>query len=359
MVEVRTDHISKTYGKKVALNDINITVKDGTLACFLGPSGSGKTTLLRIIAGLIEPTQGRVFFDNVDVTNLPAWRRNVGFVPQSITLFPHLTVYENIAFGLKAKKVPREEMDRRIKEMLKLIRLEGYENRKATELSGGEAQRVAIARALVINPSVLLFDEPLGQLDAKLRDELKFEIRRIQRETGTTGIYVTHDQAEAFAIADYIYVINKGKVEQEGTPYDLYENPVSPFIAEFIGSVNFLKGTIISVSKDTMNAKVKAKDLEIKVQVPESMEAGKEVLVGIRPENIKVMLHLPSEKEENTYVGTVNRKIFLGSSILLEIEAGNQILKSIIYGDEKYKFLDINPGTQVYITLRRAFVFTR
>jgi len=359
MVEVRTEGITKVYGRKVALSDINIRVRHNTLACFLGPSGSGKTTLLRIIAGLIKPTRGRVFFDNMDVTNVPAWKRNVGFVPQNVALFPHLSVYENIAFGLRAKRVPREEMDSRIKAMLRLIKLEGYENRKPTELSGGEAQRVAIARALVINPSVLLFDEPLGHLDAKLRDELKFEIRRIQRETGTTGIYVTHDQAEAFAIADYIYVINDGRIEQEGAPHELYENPQSPFIADFIGSVNFLRGIIADFSPDSMHAKIRSRNLEIIAKIPEKIAPGKEVLVGIRPEHIKVMLKPPLVTQEKIYNGIVTRKVFLGPSLILEIETGGHMLKAVLYGDEKYKFLDVNIGTEIYFTLDRAFVFTR
>jgi len=214
MVEVRVEKVTKRYGPTIALKGVDLKAESGQLVCVLGPSGSGKSTLLKIIAGLLKPDEGRIFFDGVDVTDIPPWKRDVGYVFQNIALFPHLTVYDNIAFGLKLRKISKEEINRRVEKMLKLIRMEGFENRKPSQLSGGQAQRVAIARALVIDPKVLLFDEPLGHLDAKLRDELKYEIRRIQKETGKTAIYVTHDQSEAFAIADYIYILHDGKIEQ-------------------------------------------------------------------------------------------------------------------------------------------------
>jgi len=361
MVRVLVSGVSKKYGSVYALKDINLRVDDGVLLCILGPSGSGKSTLLRIIAGLIAPDEGRVFFDDIDVTDLPAWKRNVGMVFQNIALFPHLSVYENIAFGAKLRKLPRNEIDKRVKELLKLIRLEGYEKRKPSELSGGEAQRVAIARALMTDPAVLLFDEPLGHLDAKLRESLKFEIRRIVKETKKTTLYVTHDQSEAFAIADYIYVLNRGVIEQGGTPVELYENPRSPFIAEFIGSTNFLKGKVVEVYRDVNVAKVLTSDVEIYVPVREDIGIGESVLVGIRSEDIKVSKEIVKRDTPyaNILVGKLLKKIFIGPYLRLEISVNGleESLKADVYGEDRYKYLDISEGDRVYILITKPTAF--
>ncbi|MEM2235143.1 MAG: ABC transporter ATP-binding protein [Desulfurococcaceae archaeon] len=365
MVRVLVDRVSKKYGSTYALRDVSMQADDGALVCILGPSGSGKSTLLRIIAGLIRPDKGRVYFDNNDVVDLPAWERNVGFVFQNVALFPHLTVYENIAFGLKLRKVPKDEVDRRVKEMLKLIKLEGYERRKPRELSGGEAQRVAIARALVINPSVLLFDEPLGHLDAKLREELKFEIRRIIKETGKTSLYVTHDQSEAFAIADYIYVINRGVIEQGGTPIELYESPKSPFVAEFIGSTNFLKGEVIEVNKASNIVKASVGGIEIRALARADLRTGESILIGVRPEDIRVSKHINEEdlrKEPlaNILTGRLVRKLFVGPYLRLEVDIGvEEPIKADVYGDKRYEYLNMEPGDKVYVIFNKPIVFKR
>lgn len=357
MVEVRVVDVIKRYRDNYALKKVSIRVPRGNLVCILGPSGSGKTTLLRIIAGLIKPDEGRVYFDDSDVTDLPPWRRNVGYVFQNIALFPHMNVYDNIAFGLKLRKLSREEIARRVREALKLVRLDGYEKRKPSELSGGEAQRIALARALVIDPAVLLFDEALGQLDAKLREELKFEIRRIQKETGKTAIYVTHDQSEAFAIADYIYVINKGEIEQGGTPIELYEEPRSPFIAEFIGSTNFIKGVVTELYGD-YHARISAGGVDVLVKARGDLRVGDSVLVGVRSEEIYVAKSREALSTRNIYEGSLVRKIFVGPTLRLEVDIGyNEPLKVDIYGEEKHRFLNCAAGERLYVGFDKASVF--
>lgn len=361
MVDVVVDKVSKKYGKSYVLKEINLRANNGELVCILGPSGSGKSTLLKIIAGLINPDEGKVYFDNTDVTNLPAWKRNVGLVFQNIALFPHISVFENIAFGLKLRKAPRDEIDKKVRELLKLIKLEGYERRKPSELSGGEAQRVSIARALAIDPSVLLFDEPLGHLDAKLREELKFEIRRIVKETGKTTLYVTHDQSEAFAIADYIYVINKGIIEQGGKPIELYENPKSPFVAEFIGSTNFLRAKVIEVNFEENIIKVSVDNLIIRAHARPDLKINEEVLIGIRPEDVKLNRSIENIKEKqsiNLVLGKIAKKIFVGPYLRIEVDIGlNEPIKADIYGDEKYQFLNADIGSEVYVTFNKLTVF--
>ena len=365
MVDVRVKELVKRYGANEVLKKVNIEAPSGKLVCILGPSGSGKSTLLRIIAGLLKPDGGKVFFDDVDVTYLPPWKREVGLVFQNIALFPHMTVYDNIAFGLKIRKVPKSEIDKKVKEMLRLVKLEGYEKRKPNQLSGGEAQRIAIARALVIDPKVLLFDEPLGHLDAKLREELKFEIRRIQKEAGKTAIYVTHDQSEAFAIADYIYILYNGRIEQGGTPIELYTNPQSPFIADFVGSSNFLEGTIQDIQQDKYLASINIGSLIIKAKARGDLSINDSVIVSIRPEDIVVtrtkeeLLRLGT-KFMNVIEGTLIRKIFVGPYIRLEVDIGYKYpVKVDVYGERRFKYINLDTGNKVYLGFSRVAVFKR
>lgn len=220
---------------------VSLSVKDGELLTLLGPSGCGKTTTLRIIAGLEKPDKGRVYFDGRDITDLPPYERNIGLVFQDYALFPHMTVFKNVAFGLEVRRVPRMEIEKRVREVLDLVGLRGFENRLPEELSGGQQQRVALARALVIEPDVLLLDEPLSNLDAKVREKLRGEIKRIVKELGITTIYVTHDQEEAMVLSDRIAVMNFGRIEQVGEPYDLYYNPKNEFVANFLGISNIVE----------------------------------------------------------------------------------------------------------------------
>ncbi|MDR7523780.1 MAG: ABC transporter ATP-binding protein [Armatimonadota bacterium] len=241
---VRLEGVTKRFGPVVAVDDVTLEIAPGTLVTLLGPSGCGKTTTLRIIAGLEQPSWGRVFIGDEDVTPLPAANRSVTMVFQAYALFPHLTVFENVAYGLRVQRRPEEEIRRRVGEVMELVGLPGLEQRYPAQLSGGQQQRVALARALIMEPRVLLFDEPLSNLDAKLRRRVRADIRALQRQLGITSVYVTHDQAEALAISDVVVVMHQGRIEQIGTPVDLYRRPASRFVADFIGEANLLPAVV-------------------------------------------------------------------------------------------------------------------
>ncbi len=283
-MKIELKGISHSFDGEEVLSDINLEVRDGEILGILGPSGCGKTTILRIVAGLIRPNSGRVLFDGKDVTDVPPEKRNVGMVFQSYALFSSMTVEDNIGFGLMVKGEKRSEIKRRVKELLELVHLEGYEKRKPGELSGGEMQRVALARALAPGVGLLLLDEPLSALDAKLRKALKKEIRRIQRETGVTAIYVTHDQEEALSISDRVAVMSKGEIEQIGKPVEIYMHPETEFVARFVGEINMLDGIVKGGSIETPVGSIPA---------GADFSEGEMVKILIRPENL-----LPFEKGE-------------------------------------------------------------
>ena len=243
-VAIALEGVSKRFGKAEAVREINLAIGDGEFFSLLGPSGCGKTTTLRMIAGFEVPDQGRIVLQQQDVTTVPANRRPVNMVFQQYALFPHMSIYDNVAFGLKLKRVPSRERRERVLEILDIVGLEGFERRRPRQLSGGQQQRVALARALVNNPAALLLDEPLGALDVKLRKLMQLELKRIQHELGTTFVYVTHDQEEALAMSDRIAVMNGGRVEQIGSPREIYEHPSTAFVADFIGSLNALDLTV-------------------------------------------------------------------------------------------------------------------
>jgi len=241
---VTIDHVTFSYGGAPVLDDVSLEIAEGEFFAFLGPSGSGKTTLLRLIAGFGRPTRGRILIGGRDVTRLPPWERHLGMVFQSYALWPHMTVAKNVAFGLEQRRLPRAEIARRVKEALALVGLADYAERRPAQLSGGQQQRVALARTLVIEPEVLLLDEPLSNLDAKLRTDMRAEIRALQRKLRLTAIYVTHDQEEANAIADRLAVLDGGRIQQVGTPLALYDNPANRFVAAFLGTTNLIEGEI-------------------------------------------------------------------------------------------------------------------
>lgn len=232
------ENLTLSYGNSIAVDKFNLDIRKGELVAFLGPSGCGKTTTMRSIAGLLTPTSGRVVLDGTDITRVPANKRNVGLVFQSYALFPHLTVYDNVAFGLRLKRMKDADIDARVTAGIKSVGLSAFSGRKPTELSGGQQQRVALARSMVMEPKVLLLDEPLSNLDARLRVEMRAELQRVQKETGVTMIFVTHDQAEALSLADRIVVMREGLIEQVGTPEEIYNNPASSFVADFVGFEN-------------------------------------------------------------------------------------------------------------------------
>jgi len=284
MVEVKLEDIVKTFGETVALKGINLHVKDGELFTLLGPSGCGKSTTLRIIAGLDFADSGRLYFDDDDVTYKSSSERGAVLVFQNYALWPHMTVYDNVAYGLKVKKLPKQEIERKVKWALELVKLEGYEDRYPTQLSGGQQQRVAIARALVVEPKLLLLDEPLSNLDAKLRLEMRSEIRRIQRELGITVIYVTHDQEEAMAISDRVAVMNIGQIEQVGTPKEIYEQPKTEFVAAFMGKTNVIPAEVVEREEDKVTVEFEGFRLGGLTYTGENDK----VAVVIRPERISL-----------------------------------------------------------------------
>ncbi len=292
-VAVHVESISKKFSHPVkgvvyAARDVSLSVQPGEFLTLLGPSGCGKTTTLRMIAGFEKPDTGRILFGDQEVTRLSANRRNIGFVFQNYALFPHLTVFENIAYGLQVRGYSAEEIQREVRSVLELVGLPGFERQFPAQMSGGEQQRVAVARAIVIKPQVLLFDEPLSNLDAKLRVQMRTEIRQLQRRLSITTIYVTHDQEEAMAVSDRICVMNAGQIVQVGSAEDLYYRPQNPFVAQFIGRVNMLQGQIQGVKGNRIDVRVLGTTLTVPNTLPQAKE-GQNVSVVLRPESIQLV----------------------------------------------------------------------
>jgi len=287
VVRVRLERVSKRFGRVVALKEVTLEFEDGSFSALLGPSGSGKTTLLYLIAGIYKPSTGRIYFDDRDVTMLPPNKRNVGLVFQNYALYPHMTVYENIAFPLRLRKLPKRVIDEKVREVAKMLHIDSLLDRYPSQLSGGQQQRVAMARALVKEPDVLLLDEPLSNLDALLRVKIRAELKRLQRDIGITTIYVTHDQSEALALADKIVVIDSGVVQQVGTPEEVYNNPRNLFVAGFIGSppANLLTGR---VEKGSGCAIVAGQRVCPDLPISALLELLEEVIVAFRPEHARL-----------------------------------------------------------------------
>ncbi|HEY8749489.1 MAG TPA: ABC transporter ATP-binding protein [Tepidisphaeraceae bacterium] len=316
MTRVRLDHVSKSFGATVALAETDLLIEAGQLFFLLGPSGCGKSTLLRLIAGLHVPSSGRVLFNDRDVTALPTEKRNAVMVFQSYALWPHMTVRENIRFGLAVRKATRSQQNQRIDEVLELVQMSDLAERKPNELSGGQQQRVALARALAVQPECLLLDEPLSNLDAKLRHEMRTEIRRICKTQNLTTIYVTHDQKEALSTADQIAIMNRGKVVQVGTPADLYHKPVNRFVADFIGETNLLSGPVTS----RMDGRITV-DTPVGLITAAWKEAvGDRVTLSIRPEQMRLnrgglpdayINHLTGDVKETTFLGEASEHVIV------------------------------------------------
>ena len=300
--------LSKRFGGVAAVENVNLKVEAGTLVCLLGPSGCGKTTTLRMIAGFEEPTQGQVLIGEDDITRMPPYTRPTAMVFQSYALFPHMSVFENVAYGLKARRRPKAEIVQRANEAIQLMELEGNEGKSPPQLSGGQQQRVALARALVIRPKVLLFDEPLSNLDAQLRVRMRGEIRGLQRRLGITSVYVTHDQEEAFSIADVVALMNKGKLIQLGTPRELYRQPADRFVAEFVGLSNVVPAELVESHQD--GAVVRVLGQTIRSRRPPKNSQGP-VSVVLRPEALAISSHgdhgVPARVINLAYVGPIAR----------------------------------------------------
>ena len=324
-IPVSLKNITKSFGKRearvVAVNRFTYDFPPGRLTTLLGPSGCGKTTVLRCIAGFYEPEGGDVLIGGERINDLPPYARPTGTVFQHYALFPHMTVYENVAYGLKIKKLPKEEIKEKVAQGLALLRLTGVEERNPNQLSGGQQQRVAIARVLVNEPKVLLFDEPLSNLDAKLRIYMRGEIRALQERLGITTIYVTHDQEEAMSLSHIIVIMNKGKIEQAGTPLQIYRQPQTPFVAEFIGTTNFLRGQVAEVGAHGL--KVRVHDTILTLPPSGEHKPGEEVRIVLRPE----MMRFAETKVQGGLTGKVQEVFFLGSMAryVVEMEGGDSI----------------------------------
>ena len=326
MTRVEIRGISKSFDKVEALRGIDLDIRSGELFSILGPSGCGKTTLLRIIAGLEVPDRGRIFFDGEDVTEKKPFERNAAMVFQNYALWPHMSVYENIAFGLRARKVPEHEIRRRVREVIELVRLEGLEDRLPLQLSGGQQQRVALARALVVEPRVLLLDEPLSNLDASLRIEMREEIKRIQRALGITTIYVTHDQGEALGISDRIAVMRAGEIIQVGEPEELYYNPKNVFVARFLGRGNVLYGRAIEIDGKYIKVSLEESGIDVAVLgVPTRggarVNPGDRVAVLIRPESLSTAKPRDPGRH-NVFRGRIDLVMFSGDRYEVTVDIG-------------------------------------
>ena len=341
---VRLEHISKIYndpktGKEFyAVQDTTLDIEPGTFVTLLGPSGCGKTTTLRMIAGFESPDDGEIYSGDEAINRLTPNKRDTAMVFQSYALLPHYNVFDNVAYGLKIRKVPKEEIRERVLNILKLVEMDGMESRMTNQLSGGQQQRVALARALVIEPSVLLFDEPLSNLDAKLRVTMRTEIRKIQQKVGITAIYVTHDQSEAMSISDKIIIMSKGKVEQIGTPREIYYHPKSRFVADFIGEANFLKAKVKSVNGE--KAVIDVIGEEIEVNNYGEKVAGEEASLVLRPEAVVL-------SEKGLLEGTVTLSTFMGSYQYYQV----------MVGDMEIQITDYNPvNRRIYEVGEKAYL---
>nr|WP_246582986.1 ABC transporter ATP-binding protein [Clostridium simiarum] len=337
----------KSYEKdgEPVVKGISLDVEKGEFLTILGPSGCGKTTTLRMIAGFEQLTGGELYIDKEEVSSKAPYERNVNTVFQNYALFPHLNVFDNIAFGLTMKKVSKADIKQKVNEMIKIVRLEGYEKRMPSQLSGGQKQRVAIARAIINNPKVLLLDEPLGALDLKLRKQMQLELKHLQRELGITFIYVTHDQEEALTMSDRIAVMNEGNIEQIASPEEIYERPTTKFVADFIGETNLIEGKVSSIEKEDVLLEVEEGE---KIRVENSdFSIGELVCIAVRPERLKIK-EKPDRGDE-WLRGTLKERIYIGAALrtVIELNNGREIVINEFAG-EKFNFK--NQKDQVFVT---------
>jgi iron(III) transport system ATP-binding protein len=325
MSKVTLKNLNKSFGDAVAVQNLNLEIEQGEFFSLLGPSGCGKTTTLRLIAGFEFPTSGQIFFDNKEVTYLPPNRRNAGMVFQNYALFPHMTVFENVAFGLKARRLQKSEIRDRVRRALSLVDLANFEARKVTELSGGQQQRVALARAIVIEPNILLLDEPLSNLDAKLREETRDEIRALQQRLGITTIYVTHDQAEALSLSDRMAVLNQGICHQVGTPDEIYQSPRDRFVAHFVGNSNILEGKGVLHPEGTAQVEITPDwKIQVRSNSMRDFSVGQRISISFRPES--VFLINGAASGANIFEGVIRKIKFSGATVDYLVEVSGHTL---------------------------------
>ena len=342
---VRFDKVDKSYdGKVLVVKDLNLDIAEGEFVTMLGPSGSGKTTCLMMLAGFETPTNGEIYLDSHPISNIPPHKRGIGMVFQNYALFPHMTVYENLAFPLRVRKISKEETDKKIDKALSMVSLTGFENRMPAQLSGGQQQRVAVARALVFDPAVVLMDEPLGALDKNLRESMQYEIKHIHESIGVTVVYVTHDQGEALTMSNRIAVFNDGKVQQLSSPDKLYEEPVNSFVAEFIGENNTFQGEVEDISNDRCKIKLDSGG-EILANPIRVKSKGEKSIVSLRPERAIID---PEEKMENKFKGKIEEVIYHGDHTRLRLDLlGNK--EFILKVPNSSARMDIKLGNEINI----------
>jgi iron(III) transport system ATP-binding protein len=345
-------NLTKTFltsnrGEVFAVQQVNLEIPAGEFVTFLGPSGCGKTTILRMIAGFEPPTAGSILIDDIDVSSLTPDKRDIGMVFQNYALFPHLNVSKNIGYGLRLKKIPRPEIESRVDEVLKMVQMDDFADRVPSQMSGGQQQRVALVRALVMHPGVLLFDEPLSNLDAKLRVHMRDEIRRIQKEVGITTIYVTHDQAEAMAVSDKVVIMKDGIIQQVGTPQEIYQKPRNEFVANFIGKANILDGTVTAVKDDILDIEIAG--VSFSVHQKTSYRPGDAVRIMARPESVIV--------GEGDFSASVTKSVYMGADQDYELDfAGTTIVVTDTNPVSKKVYKE---GSQMHFTLdfKAVYVF--
>lgn len=345
---IELKNVSKRFGEYQALHATDLTICNGEFITLLGPSGCGKTTILRLISGLEKPDTGRIYINGRDVTNMPPEDRHLNMVFQSYALFPHMTVFENVAFGLRCKKVSKSEILRRVNEILKMVRLDQLAERKPDQLSGGQQQRVAIARAVVNEPIVLLLDEPLSALDYNLRKKMQLELKQLQQRLGITFIFVTHDQEEALSMSDRVAVMDEGRIEQLGTPNNIYEEPTNIFVAKFIGEINIFDTKIATVNNGKLTLEIEGKKFELSNK--RNFAAGDQVHVVVRPEDIEVWGENEIEDTSDTLPGTVEHVIYKGSTVdlFVRLPGGQRILATEFFNEDDEK-LDYHRTEKVWI----------
>ncbi len=346
-MSIRVTNVVKTFGNFTALKNVSLDVPAGELVALLGPSGSGKTTMLRIIAGLESADSGTVQYHDEDVTHRSARDRNVGFVFQHYALFRHMSVFDNVAFGLRVRKRPAADIKRRVDELIHLVRLSGMERRYPSQLSGGQRQRVALARALAIQPEVLLLDEPFGALDAKVRQELRQWLRRLHDEIGMTSVFVTHDQEEAFEVADRVVVMNHGTIEQQGTPREVFDQPANPFVMDFLGHVNVFSGRV-------QGGKAWLGGMEVEFPEYQHHES-RETTLYVRPHELEIERFASSPKSLPAKIERINPSGSVIKVYVIATEFGAPL--HIELGAERYSELNLVEGESVYVVPRRVRAF--
>lgn len=351
---IKLRNISKRYknNDELTVNNINLDIEEGDLFVLVGPSGCGKSTLLRMIAGFEKPSSGRIYLGDQDITDLPPHKRPINMMFQSYALFPHMNVWENVAFGLKQEKLPKEEINKRVKEVLEMVNMHELAHRSPDQLSGGQKQRVALARSLAKRPKVLLLDEPLGALDRKIREKTQVELIKIQCLLNITFIMVTHDQEEAMTLADCMAVMHEGKVLQVGTAEDVYENPTSKFVAEFVDSINMFNGRVVKErdAKNYIGIKIEETEEIVYVKTKTNYKIGKNLTLGLRPEEVEIDTK-PAPKNENQVIGKIIDYGFLGQKIVYHVELCNgKDIHVTIPTSDKMKNPNFKMGKKVFVS---------